>query len=108
MAPTTTARDVCRHCGNEWRPGWERCRRCGAALKNRIAAPVSGAEAKEEPELELDRRARSFPRESNTARTPRIEGSESPTRELSPESRPPTDPATLISITQVLGGALGV
>jgi Zn-finger nucleic acid-binding protein len=108
MAPTTTARDVCRHCGNEWRPGWERCRRCGAALKNRVAAPITGFEPKEEPGLELDRRARRFPRDSNTARTPRVEASESPTRELSPESRPPTDPATLISITQVLGGALGV
>ena len=109
MAPTTTARDVCRHCGNEWRPGWERCRRCGATLRNRITAQVENGETQEEPGLELDRRPRAGPRESTTARVPRVESSsESPTRELSPEARPPADPATRISVVQLLTGALGV
>ncbi len=108
MATTPTARDVCRHCGNEWRPGWERCRRCGAALRNRIAAPVAATEAAEESGLQLDRRPRVAPRETPTARVSRVEPSEAPTRELAPEARPPPDPSTLVSVTQLLSGALGV
>jgi len=108
MAPTTTARDVCRHCGNEWRPGWERCRRCGATLRNRITAQIANGEAQEDSGLELDRRRRTGPKEATTARVPRVEPSESPTRELSPEARPPADPATRISVVQLLTGALGV
>src|SRR5215472_6048414 len=105
MAPTTTARDVCRHCGNEWRPGWERCRRCGATLRNRITAK---GEAPDDSGLELDRRRRTRSKETTTARVPRVEQSEAPTRELSPEARPPADPSTRISVIQVLTGALGV
>ena len=108
MAPPTTARDVCRHCGNEWRPGWERCRRCGATLRNRVAAPVTGAEAKDESGLELDRHPRPAAKEATTARLPRVEVSEAPTRELAPEPRPAADPSTLVSVTQLLTGALGL
>jgi len=108
MAPTPTARDVCRHCGNEWRPGWERCRRCGAALRNRVAAPVGTAAPAEDSGLELDRRPRALPREAPTGRVSRVEPSEAPTRELSPEPRPPADPSTLVSVTQLLSGALGL
>ena len=61
MAPTPTARDVCRHCGNEWRPGWERCRRCGATLRNRITAPVGANEVTDVSGLELDRRLIQLP-----------------------------------------------
>jgi len=107
MAPTTTARDVCRHCGNEWRPGWERCRRCGATLRNRVAVPVT-EEPKETSGLELDQRPRPAVKEANTARVPRVESSEAPTRELSPETRPPGDPSAWISAVQLLTGALGV
>jgi len=108
MAPVTTARDVCRHCGNEWRPGWERCRRCGATLRNRITAPAGSGETHDDSGLELDRRRRRAPKEATTARVPRVESSEAPTRELSPEARPPADPSTRISVVQVLTGALGV
>ncbi|HZJ52900.1 MAG TPA: zf-TFIIB domain-containing protein [Myxococcaceae bacterium] len=108
MAPTPTARDVCRHCGNEWRPGWERCRRCGAKLRNRITAPVTAAEVTDASGLELDRRARQHPRQTTTARVARVDASEAPTRELSAETAPPRDPATLISLTQLLTGALGL
>jgi Zn-finger nucleic acid-binding protein len=108
MASLPTARDVCRHCGNEWRPGWERCRRCGATLRNRVAAPASATETTDRSGLELDRRARPAPREATTARVPRVEPSEAPTRELAPEPRPPADPSTLVSVTQLLSGALGV
>jgi Zn-finger nucleic acid-binding protein len=108
MAPTTTARDVCRHCGNEWRPGWERCRRCGAALRNRVTTQIADAEPREDSGLELDRRPRPAPRETTTARLQKVESSESPTRELAPETRPPPDPATRISLVQLLTGALGV
>jgi Zn-finger nucleic acid-binding protein len=108
MATTPTARDVCRHCGNEWRPGWERCRRCGATLRNRITAPVDANEATDVSGLELDRRRRSSPKEAITARVARVEASESPTRELSTEPAPSRDPATLVSLTQVLTGALGL
>jgi len=107
MAPTTTARDVCRHCGNAWRPGWERCRRCGATLRNRVAAPATEPEATVDSGLELDRRSRAT-RETPTARLSRVEPSEAPTRELAPEPRPPADPSTLVSVTQLLSGALGV
>jgi Zn-finger nucleic acid-binding protein len=105
MPPTTTARDVCRHCGNEWRPGWERCRRCGATLRNRITA---NGEAQEDSGLELDRRRRAPSKEATTARVSRVEQSEAPTKELSPEARPPADPSTRIAVVQVLTGALGV
>jgi Zn-finger nucleic acid-binding protein len=110
MPPTPTARDVCRHCGNEWRPGWERCRRCGATLRNRITAQVNAPEVRDGSGLELDRRPRASPspREATTARVPRVEASESPTRELSAEPAPSRDPATLVSLTQVLTGALGL
>jgi Zn-finger nucleic acid-binding protein len=108
MAPTTTARDVCRHCGNEWRPGWERCRRCGATLRNRITASVANGEVREDSGLELDRRRRTPPKETNTAKVPRVEQAEAPTRELSPEPGPPADPSTRIAVVQVLTGALGV
>src|SRR4029453_7417739 len=108
MAPAPTARGVCRHCGNEWRPGWERCRRCGATLRNRITAPVDANEATDVSGLELDRRRRSSPKEAITARVARVEASESPTRELSTEPAPSRDPATLVSLTQVLTGALGL
>jgi len=107
MAPTTTARDVCRHCGNEWRPGWERCRRCGATLRNRVAVPVA-EEPKETSGLELDQRPRPATREANTARVARVESSEALTRELSPETRAPGDPSAWISAVQLLTGALGV
>ena len=108
MASTPTARDVCRHCGNEWRAGWERCRRCGATLRNRITAQVTAPEVTDRSGLELDRRPRPSPREAITARVPRVDASESPTRELSAEPAPPRDPATLISLTQALTGALGL
>jgi len=107
MAPATTARDVCRHCGNEWRPGWERCRRCGATLRNRVALPVT-EEEKETSGLELDRRTRRGPREANTARVPHVEPSEAPTRELSPETPAARDPSAWISAVQLVTGALGV
>jgi len=111
MAPTTTARDVCRHCGIEWRAGWERCHRCGATLRNRVSAPVEGS-APDASGLELDRgprpRPRPGPREATTGRLPRVEPSEAPTRELSPEPAPGTDPISLISVTQLLSGALGL
>lgn len=111
MAPITTTRDVCRHCGAEWRPGWGRCHRCGATLRNRVAAPVEGAETREESGLELDRRPRPparAPAGVSTARRPRIEPSEAPTRELAPEPRPPADPSRLVSVALVLSGALAV
>ena len=108
MASTPTARDVCRHCGNEWRPGWERCRRCGAALRNRITEAVAAPAVTDASGLELDRRPRPSPKEAITARVARVEVSESPTRELSPETPPARDPSTLVSITQVLTGALGL
>jgi Zn-finger nucleic acid-binding protein len=108
MAPTTTARDVCRNCGNEWRPGWERCRRCGAMLRSRVAVPVTGAEAAEVSGLELDRRPRPPSKEANTARVSRVESSEAPTRELSPVPQAPGDPSPWISAAQLLTGALGV
>src|SRR5262245_42276883 len=108
MAPTPTARDVCRHCGNEWRPGWERCRRCGATLRNRITAQVNAPEVKDGSGLEIDRRPRTSPKEAITARVARVDASESPTRELSAELAPSRDPATLVSLTQVLTGALGL
>ena len=108
MAPTTTARDVCRHCGNEWRPGWERCRRCGATLRSRIAAPATDAAPTEVSGLELDRRPRASVKEATTARLPRVEISEAPTRELAPEPQPPADPSTRVSVTQLLIGALGL
>src|SRR4029453_511995 len=110
MATTPTPRDVCRHCGNEWRPGWERCRRCGATLRNRITAPPAANETTDVSGLELDRphRHRSSPKEAITARVTRVEAAESPTRELSTEPAPSRDPATLVSLTQVLTGALGL
>jgi len=108
MATTPTARDVCRHCGNEWRPDWERCRRCGATLRSRVTAPIAGTEVRGHSGLELDRHPRVPPRETSTARVSRVEPSEAPTRELSPESRPPADPSTLVSVNQLLGGGLGV
>jgi len=109
MAPTTTARDVCRHCGIEWRAGWERCHRCGATLRNRVSATAEGAPDAASG-LELDRRPRPrpVPREATTARLPRVEPSEAPTRELSPEPQPTADPTSLVSVTQLLSGALGL
>ena len=61
--------------------------------------------------LELDRRPRprSAPRtEASTARVPRVEPSEAPTRELAPEPRPPADPSTRVSVGAAPVGALGV
>jgi Zn-finger nucleic acid-binding protein len=109
MAPTTTARDVCRHCGIEWRAGWERCHRCGATLRNRVAAPVDGAPA-DSSGLELDRhhRPRTAPRETPTARLPRVEPSEAPTRELAPEPPAAADLSSLVAVPQLLSGALGL
>jgi heme/copper-type cytochrome/quinol oxidase subunit 1 len=67
-----------------------------------------GTEATDGSGLELDRRPHPGVREANTARLPRVEVSEAPTRELAPESRPPADPSTLVSVTQLLTGALGL
>jgi len=103
MAPTTTPRDVCRHCGIEWRPGWERCHRCGATLRNRVAT----ATTRDSSGLELDRRPRTVPREEPTARVPAVQPSEAPTRELAPEEAPRLDPATRIALIQMLAGVLG-
>src|SRR5262249_22606406 len=108
MAPTPTPREVCRHCGVEWRPGWERCHRCGATLRNRIAAAAAAAEARDTSGLELDRRPRPGPREAPTGRTARVEPSEAPTRELTAEPRPRADPASLVALSQLLSGALAV
>jgi Zn-finger nucleic acid-binding protein len=59
--------------------------------------------------LELDRRRRRTPpKETNTAKVPRVEQAEAPTRELAPEPAPPVDPSTRIAVIQVLTGALGV
>ena len=107
MAPTPTARDVCRHCGIEWRAGWERCHRCGATLRNRVPATAGAPERTDTSGLELDRRPK-LPREATTARLPRVEPSEAPTRELTPEKRPVADPSTHVALTQLLSGALGV
>jgi Zn-finger nucleic acid-binding protein len=65
-------------------------------------------EGPEDSGLDLDRRSRVGARESLTARVSRVEPSEAPTRELAPEARPPADPSTLVSVTQLLSGALGV
>ena len=73
-----------------------------------MPAQAADAEARDDSGLELDRRRRSAPKEANTARVPRVEPSEAPTRELSPEARPPADPTTRISVVQLLTGALGV
>jgi Zn-finger nucleic acid-binding protein len=63
---------------------------------------------REDSGLELDKRRRTRSKETTTARVQRVEQSEAPTRELSPEARPPADPSTRISVVQVLTGALGV
>jgi Zn-finger nucleic acid-binding protein len=73
-----------------------------------VSAQVPDGEPRDSSGLELDRHRRPAPKEANTARVPRIEPSESPTRELTPETRPPADPSTRISVVQVLTGALGV
>jgi Zn-finger nucleic acid-binding protein len=69
---------------------------------------VTAAEVTEASGLELDRRPRASPREAITARVARVDVSEAPTRELSAEAGPSRDPSTLVSLTQVLTGALGL
>ena len=111
MAPTTTPQDICGHCGSAWRPGWERCRRCGATARNRIRTPVPGAESPEASGLELDRRPRPRPRrapEASVPRAPRAEASEAPTRELAPEPGPAADPTPRVAAAQLLSGMLAL
>ena len=111
MGPTSTARDVCRNCGIAWRPSWQRCHRCGAALSNRVPAASEGQAPAETSGLELDRRPRPVRRregEATTARTPVVSPSEAPTRELAPESRPPVDASARVAAAQLLSGALAV
>lgn len=111
MAPATTTQDICRHCGTAWRPGWDRCRRCGATPANRVPAGVPDPGPAETSGLELDVRPRPAPRrarEAQTARLPRVEASEAPTRELAPEPPPAADPTAHVSAAQLLSGTLGL
>lgn len=111
MAPATTTEDICSHCGSAWRPGWERCRRCGATARNRVPTPVAGTEASDASGLELDRRPRPRPRrapEASVSRISRAEASEAPTRELAPETGPLADPTPRVAAAQLLSGMLAL
>ena len=111
MAPATTTQDICGHCGSAWRPGWERCRRCGATPRNRVHTPVPGAQASDTSGLELDRRPRpprARPPERGLPRASHPEASEAPTRELAPVPRPPTDPTPRVAAAQLLSGTLAL
>ena len=108
MGSTTTARDVCRQCGSAWRAGAPSCPRCGATIRSRIAVPPPPPQ---ESVLELDREPRKFDRPRPDPRAGLRNGealAESPTSELAPEPAPQGDPATLVALSQLLSGALGL